>query len=41
MNYQTIKRNYDMGLWSNSMVMIAVKKGIITIEQYNEITANK
>lgn len=37
MNYQTIKRNYDMGLWSDSMVLVAVKKGIITMDQYNEI----
>ena len=40
MNYQTIKRNYERGLWSASMVKMAVKKGIITKEQYTEITGN-
>lgn len=38
MNYETIKRNYDRGLWSASMVKMAVKKGVITAEQYTEIT---
>jgi uncharacterized XkdX family phage protein len=38
MNYETIKKNFDRGLWSASMVKMAVKKGIITAEQYKEIT---
>lgn len=38
MNYQTVKSNYDKGLWSLTMVKMAVKKGIITKEQYKEIT---
>ena len=38
MNFETIKRNYDRGLWSASMVKMAVKKGIITKAQYSEIT---
>lgn len=38
MNYQTIKRNYDRGLWSAAMVKMAVRKGVITREQYTEIT---
>ena len=38
MNFEMIKRNYDKGLWSKSMVKVAVKKGIITQEQYAEIT---
>lgn len=38
MNFDTIKRNFDRGLWSKSMVKMAVKKGIITKEQYQEIT---
>lgn len=38
MNYQTIKRNYDKGLWSAAMVKMAVRKGIITKAQYQEIT---
>ena len=38
MNFQTIKKNYDRGLWSASMVKMAVRKGIITAGQYEEIT---
>ena len=38
MNYEIIKRNYDLGLWTKAMVKVAVKKGVITPEQYEEIT---
>lgn len=38
MNFETIKKNYEHGLWSAPMVKMAVKKGIITKEQYTEIT---
>ena len=38
MNFKTIKRNYDKGLWSLAMVKMAVKKGIITKAQFQEIT---
>ena len=38
MNFDIIKKNYDKGLWSKAMVRVAVKKGIITKEQYAEIT---
>ena len=38
MNFKTIKKNYDKGLWSISMVKMAVRKGIITKAQYQEIT---
>lgn len=38
MNYETIKKNFDRGLWSAAMVKMAVRKGIITREQYKEIT---
>lgn len=38
MNFKTIKRNYDKGLWSLAMVKMAVRKGIITKAQYQEIT---
>ena len=38
MNYKMVKRNYDRGLWSISMVKMAVKKGVITKEEYKEIT---
>ena len=38
MNYKMIKRNYEKGLWSIAMVKVAVKKGIITKEEFKEIT---
>lgn len=38
MNFETIKRNYQRGLWSAAMVKMAVRKGIITKAQYTEIT---
>ena len=38
MNYKTIKMNFDRGLWSAQMVRLAVKKGVITKEQFTEIT---
>lgn len=38
MNFETIKKNYNKGLWSAPMVKMAVRKGIITKEQYTEIT---
>ena len=41
MNYETIKRNYDRGLWNNAMVKMAVRKGIISKEQFEEITRKK
>lgn len=41
MNYETIKRNYDRGLWSRAMVMLAVKKGVITMAQAKEILSEE
>ena len=38
MNYETIKRNYERGLWSMAMVKVAVRKGIITAAQFEKIT---
>ena len=38
MNYETIKKNYDKKLWSKAMVKLAVRKGVITKEQFREIT---
>lgn len=38
MNYETIKKNYDRGLWNIQMVKMAVRKGVITKEQFKEIT---
>ena len=41
MNFETIKRNYDRKLWSASMEKMAVRKGVITPEEYKEITGEK
>ena len=41
MNFETIKRNYDRKLWSASMGKMAVRKGVITPEEYKEITGEK
>ena len=38
MNFETIKKNYEKGLWTITLVKMAVKKGVITKEQYTEIT---
>ena len=38
MNFETIKANYDRGLWSKAMVKTAVRKGVITTGEYEEIT---
>lgn len=41
MNIKTIKKNFEKGLWSKQMVKIAVKKGVITKEEYKEITSEE
>lgn len=41
LTYDRIKRFYDGGLWTDSMVGDAVDKGVITAEQYEEITGEK
>lgn len=38
MAYEIIKKNYDRGLWNVQMVKVAVKKNVITPEQFKEIT---
>ena len=38
MDFNTVKNNYEKGLWNIALVKIAVKKGIITKDQYKEIT---
>lgn len=38
MTYDIIKKNYDRKLWNNKMIAVAVDKGVITEEQYKEIT---
>ena len=41
MNFETIRKNYDRGLWNAAMVKMAVRKGVITREQYREITGRE
>lgn len=38
MTFEQIKRNFDRKLWNAKMVAVAVRKGVITAEQYKEIT---
>ena len=41
MNFATIKSNYDKGLWNLSMVRMAVRKGVITKQEFEEITGQE
>lgn len=41
MNFETIKRNFERKLWSKAMVKMAVRKGVITKEQYKEIVGEE
>lgn len=41
MNFETIKRNFERNLWSKEMVKMCVQKGVITKEQYQQITAEE
>lgn len=38
MTFEQIKKNYDRGLWNKLQVQVCLTKGLITQEQYNEIT---
>jgi len=38
MNFERVKYYFDAGLWSLPMVKNAVRKGVITKEQFKEIT---
>lgn len=41
MGFEMIKKNFDKKLWNIAMVKVAVKKGIITKEQFKEITGEE
>lgn len=41
MSFERIKYNYNAGLWSKPMVRMAVRKGVITKEQFEEIVGEK
>ena len=38
MTYEMVKRNFDRKLWNAVMVRKAVEKGVITPEQFQDIT---
>ena len=38
MSFERIQYYYEAGLWSKPMVKMAVRKGVITKEQYRDIT---
>lgn len=38
MSYERIKYYFEAGLWAKAMVKTAVRKGIITVSQYESIT---
>ena len=38
MDYDSIKFNYEQHLWNIQLVKMAVRKGVITSDQYKEIT---
>lgn len=37
MSYERVKYYFEAGLWSKPMVKMAVRKGVITKDQYKEI----
>ena len=41
MSFERVKYYFDAGLWNKAMVKMAVKKGVITREQYKEITGEE
>lgn len=41
MTYERVKYYFEAGLWNAKMVKMAVKKGVITKEQYTEITGEE
>jgi len=41
MNFEIIRKNYEKGLWTILMVKMAVKKGVITRAQFQEITGEE
>lgn len=38
--YEKIKRFYELGLWTETMIGQAAKKGWITATEYEQITGN-
>lgn len=38
MTFETIQKYFNSGMWNEKMVANAVKKGVITTEEYKTIT---
>lgn len=41
MDFKTIKKNYDNKLWNLQLVKMAVRKRLITKDEYKEITGQE
>lgn len=41
MSFERVKAYYESGMWSKPMVKMAVRKGVITKEQYTEIVGEE
>ena len=41
MSYERIKYYFEAGLWNIPMVKMAVRKGVITKEQFKDITGQE
>lgn len=41
MSYERIKYYYNAGLWNKAMVKNAVRKGVITKDEYKTITGEE
>lgn len=41
MTYEVIKKNFERKLWNAKMVAVAVEKGVITPDEYKEITGTE
>ena len=41
MNFETIKNNFNKGLWNETMVRVAVRKGVITKDEFKEIVGKE
>lgn len=41
MTFEIIKRNFELGLWNEKQVKVALDKGVITQDQYNKIINSK
>ncbi len=39
--YEKIKKYYELGMWNEQKVRNAVDKGVITAEQFKEITGKE